>query len=105
MAAGIKSVRDGHAAWDRKKREFNNIVEKSRRNQHTADSKPQKDLEEFVVSCDKLAAGLIAMETKLSVGDISKQGITEIDEFATDLYTKTKEAQKKAKALSAWFRL
>ena len=33
VAAALKSVRDGHAAWDRKRREFNNCIERSRRNQ------------------------------------------------------------------------
>ena len=66
---------------------------------------PKHDLEEYVTACDKFDTKLVAKETKSTVDNLTETGATEIADLSTELFAKTKEAQKKATALSAWFRM
>jgi hypothetical protein len=105
VLTSIKNGSKAHAEFDRKKREFQAVLMKSKANENTSGTKYERDLQALVDAGTPLDTEYLGFECKHKAGEmLSQETRDRIAEICKELYVITKEGQKKSNNLNMWLR-
>lgn len=102
----VATLRKAHNAWDRAKRDYNNLLQRSQENVNTAGCRFEKDVASATVAGEKLDGTIISLEAAFFNNKVLDEAqIKEACDTTNELFDLMKSSADKCSAIRSWFKV
>ena len=106
MRDAIVAAKKAHSEWDRKKRDLEGVVGRSKLNENTKGCKFEQDLEAMIETGIQKDNVLLEYEKKFNTAvKMENEDLVKVKAETEELSKLAKEASKKSSALASWWKL